>query len=784
MEVAKVQRLNLSFSSSDTSKDGTLTGFSTLSRMVPFITWEMTGAGAAANGTQNCFKVTVVNSTTVRVSRVASGQAATVSVSVVEFGAQVTVQKGSFSMSTSETTKNVTVSSYDSAKTVLVFYYDSSTTDDNGDSRLIKGSLATSGSSTTVTFARGTSDFASSGYWYLLEHNSNSVQNVNIDNGVKDTSVALGTSVTLSQAFLFGSNTTAETDYNDEACETKTFWSGSAFVNNAVWSHKGYTSTGNTGRACVCDNSLLSVQRGYISANDSGTATITSVDLDRSIVLTTMTGNNHSCGDYNAAVEIASRMVRVWFNSATQIGWSHYPENGGGDDTEFEWFVIQFPLDEISISSIGDDNLVKPGETGVHVLGNKFESTQGTGKVEFGNASTYGSCTILVTQTVTAWSAEDITITAVKGGLSEGGVWAYVTNDSSERTDGFSLRLEYADIFTAAGTDTWQVPAGVSSIDVKIWGAGGGGAGGGTGASAGAGGPGRAGGFIYTEGISVTPLETLNLSIGGAGSKGIAATAQSGSGGGGGGLTGVWRGAIATRGNCLLAAGAGGGGGGGDNSSTTVGGYGGGGGAGTGATGGASSQAGGGGGGTQSAGGAGGTSAGSTHTDGEAGETDGTYHGGDGAYHSASGRGATGGAGGTQYGGDGGDEDTNGFAGGGGGGAGYYGGGGGCSSESGDAGGGGGGGGSNYSEDTPTTNSQATGQTPPATGDVHYDASYGGGGNGGIVDQDGLPGEGGRIVILWDEAGWTAGDVLSVSNTAIGKINSVSRTAIAKINSV
>jgi len=114
--------------------------------------------------------------------------------------------------------------------------------------------------------------------------------------------------------------------------------------------------------------------------------------------------------------------------------------------------------------------------------------------------------------------------------------------------------------------------------------------------------------------------------------------------------------------------------------------------------------------------------------------------------------------GGITNGGDGGLGDAEpaaiGFGGGGGGGSGYGGGGGGAGSVAANAGGGGGGGGSNYIDSgaTTTTNSQASGVTPPNTGDGDYQANAGVGGAGGATSTAGSNGNDGRVVILWSGA--------------------------------
>jgi hypothetical protein len=104
------------------------------------------------------------------------------------------------------------------------------------------------------------------------------------------------------------------------------------------------------------------------------------------------------------------------------------------------------------------------------------------------------------------------------------------------------------------GSGTYTVPAGVTAITAKAWGAGGGSAFGETGAK---GGEGGGGGFTQST-FTVTPGETLNVYVGGgggAGGQGLGNTKSSGAGGGG--YTGVARGAT-----MLMNAGGGGGGGG------------------------------------------------------------------------------------------------------------------------------------------------------------------------------------------------------------------------------
>ncbi len=312
-------------------------------------------------------------------------------------------------------------------------------------------------------------------------------------------------------------------------------------------------------------------------------------------------------------------------------------------------------------------------------------------------------------------------------------------------------------IYTTAGTDSFVVPSGITSITVKMWGAGGGGGGGG---NASAGGAGGAGGYA-TSTLTVSPGETLSLAIGGGGDGGVGST-NSGAGGGGGGYSAVRRSTTPL----LVAAGGAGGGGGGRNSGN-VGGAGGGGGGSTGANGSASGTSGGGSGGTQSGGGAAGT--GSTNY-GTAGSSFQGGAGGDGR----SSQGSDGGAnnGGTSGGGAGGANDIKSrYAGAGGGGGGYYGGGGGTGSTS-NTGAGGGGGGSSYLTGSGSSTAAASGTTPGNSSDSDRSAAATSGGGGATRGAGGV-GSNGIILISYSGTDTTNSTVSWAHfNTTNGTIES------------
>ncbi len=316
--------------------------------------------------------------------------------------------------------------------------------------------------------------------------------------------------------------------------------------------------------------------------------------------------------------------------------------------------------------------------------------------------------------------------------------------------------------FTTAGTSTFVVPTGITTITVKAWGAGGGGGGGGGAASGGSGG---AGGYATTN-LSVTPGETLNVYVGGAGGAGGGSgTNSSGVGGGGGGYSRIARSTT----SLLIAAGGAGGAGGGR-------------------TGGYTGGAGGAGGGTNGQNGTQGASTGGGYGNGATGATGGTSNT-PGANIGTAGSSLTGGAGadgrkaagadgsasngGISGGGSGGSRDVNTYyAGGGGGGGGYAGGGGGSDNGTSSRGGGGGGGGSSYTTGTGASTSAGTGTTPGNDSDADR-AGAGNAGTGGASRTAGTAGTNGIVIITYaSDTGVTDTVSWAHLNTSDGTIES------------
>ena len=344
---------------------------------------------------------------------------------------------------------------------------------------------------------------------------------------------------------------------------------------------------------------------------------------------------------------------------------------------------------------------------------------------------------------------------------STGAITGTIPTVSSSTTSSFTLRATSngktadrafsitasgptAHAFTFTGSpQTWTKPAGVTTLNAYVWGAGGGGGG-----DTGNGGEnGGAGGFSSAA-INVSSLSNLYLVVGDGGEAGGTSDYNTG---GGGGLTGIFSSSSITQGNVVLLSG---GGGGGVSGGSSGGGGGGGGGA---------NQSGGDGipdsrtsqrtqglGGTTSAGGAAANASISgsyTYHNPQAG---GAFYGGRSSANNnaATLRAAAYKGGGRPY-----TDGNIGYSGGGSGGSGYYGGGGGINGYA-----GGGGGGSGYANTSLATNITAnTGSTggqnasqsniaAPANTNTYYSS---GKGEGGAAAGNPTDGGDGYIVLVY-----------------------------------
>ncbi len=138
----------------------------------------------------------------------------------------------------------------------------------------------------------------------------------------------------------------------------------------------------------------------------------------------------HVCA-YDLNVGVAGSYAWVNFD---------HPTTGTNQDG---WNVHMF-LEEhqpIHLTDVDTDEMLALGQTGVVATGDGFESTQGTGLLELVENADYTGTK--VTQTIDTWSATSIEFDVVQGALDEGTVYAFVTNDSGDRTGGLKVALGF-----------------------------------------------------------------------------------------------------------------------------------------------------------------------------------------------------------------------------------------------------------------------------------------------------------------------------------------------------
>lgn len=117
------------------------------------------------------------------------------------------------------------------------------------------------------------------------------------------------------------------------------------------------------------------------------------------------------------------------------------------------WVAQTFAIRPAQGPAISDmeDEVIEPigggnYETDNVITGTTFGASQGAGYVELGNNASYTSCTVKTTQTIDSWSDTSIQFDAVKGSLSEGTVWVYVTNNSAQtNATGYEVYLGWPD---------------------------------------------------------------------------------------------------------------------------------------------------------------------------------------------------------------------------------------------------------------------------------------------------------------------------------------------------
>ena len=137
--------------------------------------------------------------------------------------------------------------------------------------------------------------------------------------------------------------------------------------------------------------------------------------------------------------------------SYTPPDWQHSVLN---TTPEYHTYTVLLKELTIGITDQGDEQ-IDVGDVNEIITGFGFEAVQGTGTVELGDSSDYGSAT-LVTQTIDSWSDTSIQFDAVLTGFVDGTLWVFVTNDSGDISLGYQINFgnpPYSQVLNNLGFD-------------------------------------------------------------------------------------------------------------------------------------------------------------------------------------------------------------------------------------------------------------------------------------------------------------------------------------------
>ncbi len=177
---------------------------------------------------------------------------------------------------------------------------------------------------------------------------------------------------------------------------------------------------------------------------------------DDVVTRNTPTGFTDGEGIWGSAKDYRQQTTAYDLNVGTagSKNWTNFTHDLNNQVCEYHMYMIVLEENQpIHVTDVDTDEKIQPGQEGVIVTGDGFETSQGTGKVELASSSDYATAT-KVAQTIDTWSSDtQITIDVVQGALSEGVVYLFVTNDSGDRTAAFPVVLGFGPYDPVGGMD-------------------------------------------------------------------------------------------------------------------------------------------------------------------------------------------------------------------------------------------------------------------------------------------------------------------------------------------
>ncbi len=358
MQIVRRQEVSFDIGAGYTWGAAVLSGFTNLSKMVPIaVTWRVKDGQSPVLGSNTEIDVDVGNVAIVYAYRWSSSPTydINITVTVVEFGDDTTVYKGTWAMTDAETSTTASIGGTVTLANTFGNHHRknegeaSPSNDSDPDGRITKMKF---NSTTQLGFARDTATGACEGHWHVVESDTLTVEHVThtITSDSSTSTTKTITSVTMAEAFVISSYLTDSGDYNDEGC-----WTTDISAATTLRMRRRYgASVNNTWEAMIVSDSNITVQRGDWTTSGATTdnTSITAVDLDVALVKSGA-GSSGFCVCSNFSNGHLDRYYsEMWFNSSTQIN----REVGDTPDNYIEaWEVVE--LEEGTPTSVVPPNL-------------------------------------------------------------------------------------------------------------------------------------------------------------------------------------------------------------------------------------------------------------------------------------------------------------------------------------------------------------------------------------------------------------------------------------------
>ncbi|MCP4967385.1 MAG: hypothetical protein GY926_19405 [bacterium] len=455
MQIVKIQEVSFTIASGASSGTGSLSGFTTLGKMVAFASWRVADGQSPALASNTDVDVYVSSTSQITAERWGTpSYEITIRAYVIEFSSDTTVQKGTWAMTDSETSDTASISSSTLANSFAWHYRKSEgeatpSNDSDPDGRLTRFLF---NSTTELGVGRTIAKGACEGHWFVVSSSTLSVQHIqNSVTAQTGTSITDAiTSVTTANTFLVGSMDTDEAVYNDEGVWVTDLQNATTLR----WRRSYSSAVDSIFDVMVVEDSALTVQRGEWSVSGTSTNTaITIVDTDLAVAKhADGTSGRASTSDYNNG-NMDGRYWELWFGTSSQIN----GQTGDGlADLIATWEVVEFEsesnikagdgvsagvatvtgisgnvaLSTVALGSLPTQEPARPNSTSVNVTGVNFGASQGTTEVWLTNDPVWGDETVKTEQTsIDSWTDSSFGFDVALGSLSQGTSNLFVVKD-------------------------------------------------------------------------------------------------------------------------------------------------------------------------------------------------------------------------------------------------------------------------------------------------------------------------------------------------------------------